>query len=149
MQTRVTPLARGDLDRCSHLYVGVFNAPPWNDRWTLITARQRLLDLLDTPGFAGSVLLANDELVGFAMGYSEQWQNNRVFYLTEMCVKTASQRQGFGTRLLRSLEKRLTAEFGATSIYLMTMRGGPAERFYAANGYRINERMVMMSCRLE
>ncbi len=134
------------LDEASHLYVSVFNAEPWNDLWTFETARKRLSDILQTPGFIGFVCLEH-ELLGFAVGYCEQWFDNTHFYLKEMCVRTGMQRKGIGTRLIDHLERAL-AEMNVDRVYLLTMKDGQAEAFYAKNGYRTSPRMILMSHRL-
>ena len=130
------------LDAAASLSVSVFNAPPWNDQWTPPTARQRLHDLLSTPGSAGMVLLEQDRPVAFALGHTEQWFVGRHFFLKEMCVLTSLRRSGHGTRLLQTLEQRLA---GVEQVYLLTARGGPAHNFYESRGYRPAQRQGLMT----
>jgi len=135
------------LDSCAGLYLDVFNGEPWNDHWTFETARKRLLDMLHTPGFAGLVAW-DDGPVAFAAGYREQWQERTVYFLKEMCVRADLQGKGIGTALLEHLESELSSRWGVSSVYLLTMRGDQADAFYSKNGYRANERMILMSHRL-
>ena len=135
------------LEACTQLYVDVFNGEPWNDRWTLPAASQRLQDLLNTPGFFG-VIVVREQPVAFVAGCREQWPDRVVFCLKEVCVRADLQGQGIGTRLLQHLDAELASRLGVTSVYLATMRDSPAEAFYRKNGYRTQERLVLMSRRV-
>ena len=140
---RFTP---AHLDDAARLYVSVFNAAPWHDRWTPATAHQRLADTLATPGALGFVLVEGD-LLAFALGYSEPWYDGAHFYIKEMCVRGDRQRSGLGTRLLQHLEQALR-EQQVDRAYLLTLHGGPAEAFYARQGYYVSPRMRLMAHRL-
>jgi len=139
----IRPLNRKDLDVCAQLFVRVFNAAPWHDHWSEGTALARLRDVCDTPGFCGVIALEGDVPRGFALGYAEQWCVRKDFYLKEMCVDPACQRQGIGTAMMAALEASL-AESGIATIYLLTVRLSTAERFYRRRGFEIGQRMVMM-----
>ena len=58
--------------------------------------------------------------------------------LKEMCVRTSGQRQGYGTRLVDALTKRLG---DGRHWYLLTARYSDASRFYEKNGFRLGGRM--------
>ncbi len=146
MPVDVAPFGPDQLDAAARLYMAVFNSPPWHDQWTFDTARRRLADTLATPNALG--LAASDhELIGFVIGYGEHWFDGMHFYVSEMCVAPDRQRSGIGTRLLRQLEQALHA-LPVTRVYLLTMRGGPAEDFYVKNGFYVSPKMVLMSRRL-
>ncbi len=147
MSGEIRPFTPGDLDGAITLYVGVFNAEPWNDRWTIETARKRLAETFDTPGFLGVVAVENAEPIGFVAGYREQWFTGGHYYLKEMCVRTDRQRAGIGTRLIEHLERRLR-DLDVERVYLLTARGGPAETFYAKRGYWASPKMIVMAHRL-
>ncbi|MEO7166447.1 MAG: GNAT family N-acetyltransferase, partial [Chthoniobacterales bacterium] len=76
-----------------------------------------------------------------------QWENERHFYLKEMCVDSRKQRGGVGTRLLRQLMKTLRGE-RVHRISLGTERETPAERFYLRLGFATEARIVIMKRRL-
>ena len=146
VQGHITAFTADHLDDAAALYVEVFNNPPWNDRWSVETARKRLADILDTPGFLGNVYVDHG-LLGFAVGYCEQWHSGLHFYLNEMCVRTDRQRMGIGAALIEQLVQTLQ-QMQVENMYLLTMRDGPAEAFYAKHGFRTSPRMVMLSRRL-
>lgn len=121
------------LDECASLWVSICNSEPFNEQWSLETARKRLSETINTPGFVGFALFGN-ELLGYAVGYCEQWDAGRIFYLKDIVVKTDMQRQGIGTKLIRHLERTLT-EMNVKHVYLLAEP--TAEGFYAQNGYQV------------
>ncbi|MCC5621812.1 GNAT family N-acetyltransferase [Nostoc sp. CHAB 5715] len=133
------------LDKCAHLYIEVFNGEPWNEEWTFETAKARLFEILNTPGFVGFVF-KQDELLGFVAGYCKQGQKSKSFYLEEICVRPNKQRQGIGTRLLNQLMDTLTA-MEVTGVYLLTKKDGQAEAFYTKHGYQRSQHLIFMAKR--
>ncbi|MEH2086365.1 GNAT family N-acetyltransferase [Nostoc sp.] len=133
------------LDKCAHLYVEVFNGKPWNEQWTFETARTRLFEIINTPGFVGFVF-KQDELLGFVAGYCKQGQKSKSFYLEEICVQPYKQHQGIGTKLLNQLMDTLTV-MKVTGVYLLTKKDGQAEAFYTKHGYQRSQQMIFMAKR--
>jgi aminoglycoside 6'-N-acetyltransferase I len=131
------------LDKSAHLYVEVFNGEPWNERWTFDTARTKLFEILNTPGFVGFVF-KQDELLGFVAGYCKQGQKSKSFYLEEICVQPHKQRQGIGTKLLNQLIDTLTA-MKVTGVYLLTNKDGQAEAFYTKHGCQRSQHLILMA----
>lgn len=128
----IRALTLDHLDECASLWVSICNSEPFNEHWTLETARKRLSETLNTPGFVGFVFFDNEPL-GYAVGYCEQWDAERIFYLKDIVVKTDMQRRGIGTKLIRHLEKVLK-EMNVNHLYLLAEP--TAEGFYAKNGYQ-------------
>ncbi|MCJ8005943.1 GNAT family N-acetyltransferase [Lederbergia wuyishanensis] len=134
-----------ELESCAKLYTYVFNQAPWFDQWTLQSANERLIDILNHLQFWGvGIYDHNHQLLGFLMGYSETWWDGKHFQVVEMCVKTEEQGKGIGSNLIHSLEDHCK-ENGIKRIYLLTGSGGLAEEFYIKNGFYVNPRMIMMS----
>ncbi len=133
------------LDKCAHLYVEVFNSEPCNERWTFETARTKLFEILNTPGFVGFVF-KQDELLGFVAGYCKQGPISKSFYLEEICVRSHKQRQGIGTKLLNQLRDTLTT-MEVTGVYLLTNKDGQAEAFYSKHGYQRSQHLIFMAKR--
>lgn len=123
-----------DLSDAAALFVRTFNAPPWNDNWSVESAVKRLRDIAETPGSIG-VVARDADLVGFALGNLEQSDPTVELNLREMCVTPDRQRAGIGRRLLSALHE-VARGAGATRAYLQTARDGDAAAFYLANGYR-------------
>lgn len=143
MTERIETFGRDHLDECARLLVSAFNAEPWNDAWTLETARQELAWTMGVPGFAGLVSL-DGQVLAFATGWREPDDRREVYYLKTFCVSPNAQGTGVGSRLLARLEEYLD-ECGVNTIYLVTHRGTPAEGFYRKNGYTVNPEDVVMT----
>ena len=142
MAERIEPFERDHLDGYANLLVATFNAEPWNDDWTLDTAKQEIRWTMRVPGFLGLVSL-NEGVVAFATGYREPDDRRDVFYLKTFCVSPDAQGTGVGSRLLGRLKERL-GEGGVNMIYLITHKGTPAEAFYGKNGYSVSSEDIVM-----
>jgi aminoglycoside 6'-N-acetyltransferase I len=134
---------RDHLEQCARLLVATFNAEPWNDEWTLDTAKKELTWTMGVPGFVGLVSL-DEGVVAFATGYREPDDRREVFYLKTFCVKPDAQGTGVGSRLLGHLREHLD-KGGVNTIYLITHKGTPAEAFYRKNGYTVNPEDIVMT----
>lgn len=136
---------KGDmLDELTDLFIDVFNAPPWNDTWTREHARTRLLDIMKRPKFFGIAAYEENRPVGMVMGHGEQSFDGIHFQILEMCIANDRKGQGIGSDMMRELTAFLD-EQGITSIYLLTMRGAGTEDFYRQHGFRVSDRMCVMS----
>jgi aminoglycoside 6'-N-acetyltransferase I len=137
------PFEESDLDPCVDLYIATFAQPPWSERWERSVVRARLEQIVRTPGFWGAVT-GDEGLTGFAMGISEPWHEGNHFYLKEMCIAPAHQRQGLGTRLLEFMSATLAAR-DTKRIYLLTARGEMSEAFYTKAGFYTSPKMILMA----
>ena len=140
-------LSKDRVSECARLYAAVFNRAPWNGNWTLRTAAKHIAESLADPNFCGVVAEAEGELFGFAYGVISQWENERRFYLKEMCVRASEQRGGVGSRLLIELFRRIKAK-KVSEVALGTEKDKPARRFYLRHGFKVHPRVVIMTKRL-
>jgi aminoglycoside 6'-N-acetyltransferase I len=143
MAERIETFKEEHLDECATLLVATFNAEPWNDKYTLDTAKKQLAWHLRVPGCVGLVSVM-DGVVAFAVGYREPTDAGEVFHLSIFCVRPDVQRTGVGSRLLDRLEQRLN-ESGVNTVYLGTHKGTPAEAFYRRHGYEVSDEEIVMS----
>lgn len=137
-----------DLDACVDLFVSTFGKPPWSETWDPQVVHARLDQIVRTPLSFGAVILADGEIAGFSLGISEPWHEGAHFYLKEMCVAHARQRQGLGTRLLDYLLDELRGQ-DTRRVYLLTARGDMSEAFYAKAGFYTSPKMILMARRIE
>ncbi|MWV41382.1 GNAT family N-acetyltransferase [Natrialba sp. INN-245] len=142
------PGESADLADGARLYRDAFNEPPWDDEWTLETARTRLSQLLETPGARGYAARLEDDLAGLVVGTEEWWDDGSKFYVRELCVDPAHQRRGVATALMDHLAEALRRA-GVDSIYLLTLRDTPAHAFYEKRGFDLDDRTVLLSRRLD
>ncbi|RYD23790.1 MAG: GNAT family N-acetyltransferase [Verrucomicrobiaceae bacterium] len=142
------PFEEADLDACVEIFVSTFAQPPWEETWDRGVVRERLEQIVRTPGAFGVVVGNGDGLAGFALGFSEPWHEGSHFYLKEMCIAHDRQRQGLGTRLLEFLSGELEGR-DTRRIYLLTARGDMSEAFYAKAGFYTSPKMILMARRFE
>src|SRR5690348_805172 len=126
-------ISSDDLDALAEVYVKAFNAPPWNDGWTILAACERLSRFVITEGSYGVVAQEDGVVLGFALGRLERWIDGEHFHLKEMCVTPERQRSGVGSRILDALTSRLT-QLGVSAVYLETLPHTQAAMFYERHG---------------
>ena len=133
-----------DIPLVAELYVASFNAPPWNDAWTVETASRRLSQMLHRDSAYG--LLAYDEagLCGLVVGDEEQFYYGPQFQIRELCADNSRRGQGLGTAMYQELEQRLKQR-GIVEIVLYTMRHPAAEGFYQRQGFAEAADLVFMN----
>jgi aminoglycoside 6'-N-acetyltransferase I len=140
---RIESFREEHIDEGASLLVATFNAEPWNDNWTLDTAKKEITWTTRVPGFLGLVSLG-EGVMAFATGYREPDDRRDVFYLKTFCVRPDAQGTGVGSRLLGHLKERLGG-CGVNTIYLITHKGTPAEAFYRKNGYGVSSEDIVMT----
>ncbi|WP_078551987.1 GNAT family N-acetyltransferase [Bacillus alkalicellulosilyticus] len=149
MSGSLKAISKENVEECSVLYRKVFNSDPWNDGWLLDDVKERLSDIISNPHYWGVGLYSDGgRLVGFLVGYSEKWLQERHFHVIELCVDLDFQNKGIGTRLITALENYCN-EVGINNIYLVTAKGGQAEHFYNKNDFITNSQLIMMSKALD
>lgn len=139
----IRELDESDLPEATRLYVRVFNAPPWNDQWTEVTAGTRLRQTFDTPGALGVAMWEAGRMTGIAIGYEEQWYSGVHYSLKELFVEPTLQGSGVGTRLMDRLMQVLR-ERDVERIYLLTAHDSPAATFYEKLGFQRSRYTTLM-----
>lgn len=140
---RIEPFTEKHLGDGARVLAAAFNAEPWNENWTLATARKSLSQSLGVPGYVGFASLKEEEILGLAVGCREQDGEREVFYLEILCVRPDAQGAGIGGRLLEHLKNEVERA-DIHEIYLITHKGTPAESLYRKNGYRVSDEDVVM-----
>ncbi|MCO7124463.1 hypothetical protein NIE88_01545 [Sporolactobacillus shoreicorticis] len=87
-------LGMSHLDDMARLYVDAFNAPPWNDQWTVETARKRLHQMIQCEDSFG--LVAYKKRSGLTLGAEEQFYDRAMFTIKEFCVDRELRHTGLG-----------------------------------------------------
>lgn len=128
---------------CTELYIKVFNAEPWNDKWRLETAHKRLNDIYISPNFEGALYVEDGQVKGAIFGNYEQFYDGIHYNLREMFISNEVQGQGIGSKMLYELEKLLKG-IGVTTIILFTSKGNKTSKFYLKNSFTEWDSMAMM-----
>jgi len=137
---KIVQINNSEIYSHADLLVDVFSQEPWSETWELENAHNRLLCYKNAPYFLGLSAIKKGELIGFLFGNFEPYQKSSQFIIKEMCVKTEKQRTGVGKKLLSELNRLLKLNNASTS-YLLTRKGSPAELFYLNSGYSLSESM--------
>jgi aminoglycoside 6'-N-acetyltransferase I len=147
-QTRI--FRESDLDESTRLFLDVFSAEPWNDRWpSYDSARKHLEEFVNTPGFLG--ILAVDgggAIIGVMFGHVNTWWKGPQYFINEFGVGADAQNRGVGTAMLRRLESEL-AKMGVHFVSALTDRNVPALKFYEKMGFQASEKTVFVWKRID
>ena len=131
------------LESCAQLLVDAYNAEPWNDNWTTGKALEKLTCFYRSPKFLGWTASRDGQLLGCCVGNIEPYFTGDYFYLKEMFVPLAAQRQGIGARLMENLKAHLDS-IGIGTIILFTGKDVFPFNFYLKKGFQEMENMRMM-----
>ncbi len=132
-----------DLTATVDFFIRVFNAPPWNDQWTLDSASQRLIEICLAPGFRAYVGIRDGGIIAACLGRVQTWWNRKEYYIEEMLVDQDCQGEGLGTLLLQYVQQDVMSK-GIQAITLITERNLPASKFYQKNGFYTADSFVLM-----
>lgn len=131
------PFQKSDFEKAAVIFAASFAGEPWNEKWTAELAAKKLKDYYNTPRFMGLVVQEpkTRNLVAMAMGAFELFQDERFYFLKEICVHPDFQRQGIAKDLMKTLIEAVKKD-GTTYFMLMTNRKGGAERLYSKLGFK-------------
>ena len=146
MNTTISVVPPQGVEGFAELYARVFNAPPWQDGWSVPVAAERLRALAAAPKFEALGAYQSGERVGLVLGNGERWVKGWVLHLREMFVAPDLQRSGIGRQLLAEFERALAGSY--IGVYLQTGSHVPAQDFYAHCGYATTD-LVSMRKRIE
>ncbi len=144
----ITPMEKKALNDYSELYASVFNAEPWNDSWTLDSAKLRIESFMNDNSFFGMELRDGGVLKGIIFGQWEYYFDGKYFRIVEFCVRTSQQGRGFGKSLLSAFKEKL-ARLGAVTIFLITQHGERTEGWYTRQGFRTAGQDIIMNLSLQ
>jgi len=137
-------IADKHIPNLAELYIQTYNAPPWNDQWTIPLATQKLDEMINTSNSFGLVCYGDDNnILGMIVGVCKTWYSGKEFFVDDFFVIPSRQGKGIGTLLIKELESRLNSK-GVDRIYLFTSRGDKTEGYYKKRGYKSWDSLVIM-----
>ncbi len=119
---------------CAAVYAAAYAQPPWGERYDRAALCEYFARFLTGSGAVGWALCEGSAVVGLLLGVVVPHPAGACLRVEDFCVDPAHQRQGVGSELLRLAKEQLPA-LGCDGITLSTVRGYPAQAFYAANGF--------------
>ena len=82
----IRKISKSDLKELAKLMVSFYNAPPWNDKWTVETALESLTDISDFPKFLGNVIVDENKIIGTIIGHIRRYATESTFYIDDFFV---------------------------------------------------------------
>ena len=135
------PFTLEDLPRTAKLYVDYYNAYE-DGEGTIETTTKRIHQVMTREDAFGLLLEDKGRLLGFAMGYFEQYDDCQAYDLIEIVVAGERQNQGLGTAFMLELERRVR-EKGAMLIQLQSVNDAKHEHFYDKLGFKDAKNLVL------
>lgn len=133
-----------DVPSASEELLLAFKEKPWEESWTFSDANRRITGILESPSSFGLVALADNKVVGIALGLSKGYLDKQDFWLDEFSVDPNYQKQGIATKLIKELKKKLK-EKEITKIYLVTRKHYPCVRLYEKEGFSSEGEDLLMT----
>ena len=126
-------LTPGDVPRLLPLYLDYYNRVG-GSAWTEETAGRRIRQVVTMQDAFGLLAEEDGAVLGFVMGYFQQYDDGVSYRLEEIVVAAGRQGRGEGTALMRETERQAKAR-GAFLVELLAVNDAPHERFYGRLGY--------------
>ena len=136
-------MEESDIRKVVPLYMKYYNENE-DGTWTEKTTTKRIHQVMTREDSYGLILESGDEIVAFAMGYFEQYDDCFTYDLVEIVVSGELQNAGIGTAFMMELEKRVK-EKGAMLVQLQAVNDGLHEHFYGKLGYKTANNLVLKS----
>ena len=134
MKTQYREMAECDIEKVVPLYIEYYNNKE-DGEWTTETTYKRIHQVWSREDSYCLILENSETVLGFAIGYFEQYDDCFAYDLVEIVVSTKLQNQGVGTKFMNELEKRIK-EKGAMLIQLQAVNDDLHNYFYGKLGYR-------------
>lgn len=136
-------MAESDIERVIPLYMEHYNTYD-EGQWTFVTTYKRIHQVWSWEDSLCMILEWGGEVIGFVMGYFEQYDDIAAYDLVEIVIKHEHQGKGIGTAFMELVEARVK-ELGGAMIQLQAVNDEMHERFYGKLGYRNCKNLVLKS----
>lgn len=140
----IRKMNQSDIISCAYIMCNVYNNELWQCHWSKEKALEYLEDFYNMDKFVGYVLDNGNEIIGGIFAHEKVWWNNNEVFVEEMFIKPEMQRKGYGTLLLKQIEKYIN-EKGLAGITLSTNKYALAPTFYRKNGFTDCEHVIFMA----
>lgn len=135
------PFTSVDIERVVSLYIDYYNTHE-DGEWTEETTYKRIRQVMTREDAFGLLLEDRGEVLGFAMGYFEQYDECQAYDLIEIVVAGEHQGRGLGAAFMRELERQVHAR-GAMLIQLQSVNDAKHENFYDKLGFKDTKNLVL------
>lgn len=129
----IRKISKSDLEELAKLMVDVYNAPPWNDKWTVETALESLNDISDFPKFFGNVIVDENKIIGGIIGHIRRYSIESTCYIDEFFIAEKYRGTGLAKELYQTSIKELQQR-GISGAFFTTLKNSRAYNFYIKQG---------------
>ena len=129
----IRKISKSDLEELAKLMVDVYNAPPWNDKWTVETALESLTDISDFPKFFGNVIVDGNKIIGGIIGHIRRYSSESTFYIDEFFISEKYRGTGLAKELYQTSIKQLQQR-DISGAFFTTLKNSRAYNFYLKQG---------------
>lgn len=132
-----------DIQKVIPLYIDYYNNQE-DSMWTIETTYKRIHQVWNMEDSYCLILEDNDTVLGFAMGYFEQYDDLKAYDLIEIVIDYKHQNKGYGKTFMLELEKRVK-DMGASMIQLQSVNDEMHNNFYGKLNYKNAGNLILKS----
>lgn len=140
---KYTIMKDSDIEKVIPLYINYYNNYE-NSCWTYETTYKRINQIWCRESSYCLILEDNGVLIGFAVGYFEQYDDLVAYNLDEILIDHTYQKKGIGTKFMLELEQQIKNK-GAAMIQLKAVNDEMHEHFYEKLLYKDAKNFVLKS----
>ena len=136
-------MAERDIDRVVPLYIEYYNTYE-DGAWTTKTTYKRIHQAWSREDSLCMILERDSEVLGFVMGYFEQYDDIQAYDLVEIVIAHEHQGKGIGTQFMGLIEAKVK-ELGGAMIQLQAVNDEMHNRFYGKLNYQNCNNLILKS----
>jgi len=141
IKTEFRRMTEEDIEKIVPLYIEYYNNNE-DAEWTTETTYKRIHQVWSREDSYCLVWENKNDIVAFAIGYFEQYDDCFAYDLVEIVVTTQLQNKGYGSRFMKELESCVKNE-GAMLIQLQSVNDDLHNHFYGRLGYKDASNLVL------
>ena len=136
-------MAERDINLVIPLYMDYYNTYE-GGAWTQETTYKRIHQVWSREDSLCMILEQDSEVIGFVMGYFEQYDDIQAYDLVEIVIVHECQGEGIGTQFMGLIEAKVK-EMGGSMIQLQAVNDDMHSSFYGKLGYQDCSNLVLKS----
>lgn len=136
-------MAESDISLVVPLYIEHYNTYE-DGAWAPETTCKRIQQVWSREDSMCMILEQRNELIGFVMGYFEQYDDIQAYDLVEIVIAHEHQGKGIGTQFMGLIEAKVK-ELGGTMIQLQAVNDDMHNNFYGKLNYQNCNNLVLKS----
>ena len=141
LKTTPRKMAEIDIDSVASIYIEYYNNHE-DAEWTTETTYKRIHQVWSREDSYCLIWESKNDIVAFAIGYFEQYDDCFAYDLVEIVVASQLQNKGYGTVFMKQLEECVKKE-GAMLIQLQSVNDDLHNHFYGKLGYKEESNLVL------